>query len=213
MKPEELEIQGGSAHVTSQGIAGKLRNAGLWYGTPQNSVVDGDAQLEAHRKDIEGLGKQANFFGNVSRYLWFAALPAMTFLMSAIGGAIALEGAALIAAAAISTVTIVGAGFWASQKAESLSVSKQFETSIVNARTTAQEIAKATGKDEPTVVVAHATPRSEAREMRWVTKVGHQETANKHASHVERYAPDSAAKQSHAARVEAASEAQAVSIV
>lgn len=216
MKPEELEIQGGTAQVTSQGIAGKLRGAGLWYDAPKHSVVDGDAQLEAHRKDIETQAKQANFFGSMSRYLWFAALPVMGVLTNAIGTA--LEGSTFVAAiggpvvgAALATAAIIGAGFWAAQKATSLGVSNQFETSMVNARATAQEIAKQTGKENTVVVQPPAT--HEPKGVKWANRVGHQEPANKNASYVERYAPEKAAQQSHTARAAAEPEAQAASIV
>ncbi len=218
MRPEELQMKGGTAEITSQGIAGRMRNAGLWYSDPQNSIVDGNEQLQKHRSDVEAIGKKANFFGNVSRYAWAAAFPALTAVAVAAGSFLnpmlaAVAPWAPMAAAGLAAATIVVGGFWASQKAEVLSVSKQFETSMVNARTTAQEIAKATGKEQPIVVATEVSPRSEARETKWVHKVGHEEPANKNAGYVERYAPDKAAQQSHAAKVEAAPSPQAASIV
>lgn len=213
MRPVELQMQGGNAKISSQGIAGKMRSAGLWYDDVHHSVVDGDTTLEAHRRDIETLGKKANFFGNISRYAWAAALPALGAFTVAVGAwvqpaLLALGPAVPTIAAAVTAAGIIGLGFWASQRAETVSVSKQFEANIVNARTTANEIAKQTEK-APTVVVTQNTPRSEARETKWVNKVGHQETANKN-SYVERYAPQHADKQ--ASRAETVPEVNVASI-
>ncbi len=151
----------------------------LWYDAPKHSVVDGDESLIAQRRDIETLGKKANFFGNMSRYLWFATLPLLGLLGAAVApfaetAAVALFGAAGPAiAAGAALAAVIGVGFWASQKAQVLADTKNFETSVINAKTTAKEIAqeicKTEGCEAPTKE-AETQDRSDGR--RWVDVVG-----------------------------------------